>query len=704
MAKPKVRIPKLRDFQSVEMVAVTGDKFNHPGLTNFLGSLQCASCVMGIQHLTFPPFSQGDIELGMLTINDVCIMTSGLPVTYRWRPDRIDRTVRVGDIDVSTTTVMGVGSQTATIRLKLANRRKKRQHLEIRVRTGGGVIQSRDGWKTPYSPKEGPAISVTPWEGAPPPESLVTNTRHVNETQKTLVYGSRTSDAYSLQGMSVIPDSIDRSWFDHALDLGPKEEATLYYFVAVGSDPVVLEDQFESWQADPSLSIAASRKDWEKEIEAVFTPGNDRYSGHLPLLDTSNKNLRRLYLNTIISVIYLKRDHPLSAYGKTYATIMPRYWVASCFINDWSMSAYLLAMLDPEVLRTTIELWLTRDIYSHFGTDYVSGTNSGNWYSCNDYAMIRLISAYVRVTGDQAWLDTQVGSRSVLQHVRTMAEHHVELTTEHGLPDFGDRNSLLEAVGAYTHEVASLSAATVWQLREVADLLEYRGELSETSRYRTMAADLVPEIQKLYIQGGGYWACRQPDGELVPVRHAWDFVHTLNFIHDDLPGNQKEEMIQFFEQELMSPSWMSALSPLDEDVGFSRRLDHEWNGSWPGWVALATSALMKNDRIDLLVRWLPGLTRSTKQGPFAQAQFIEKYADPIAGGARKGPTEWPYINDWAAMCVGGFFETIVYEMFGVEHPWSGDLMAYPHLRHFDQEASLFNVPHHGDLYDIHPKP
>lgn len=693
-------VPGLADFESTTMRVGSGELFNPPGLTNFLGSLQCAPGIMAIQHLTFPPYSQGDIRIGTLTINETCLFSSGTTIDYKWRPDRIVRRATVDGFKLSTTTVMGVRSQTAVIALTVRNLRSTSRKVSLRIQTGGGVIHSIKGWKTPYSPKEGPSISVTPWEGAPPEESLVENSREVLDDGQGVIYSSVTSDAVSLQALSPLPSGVDRSWLDYDFRLQSGRSRTIYFFVGVAAGKGDLDEDYRKFCDAPESWLKAAELDWRKEIKAVFTPGNDRYSGHLPTLDTSNDALRRIYLATIISVIYFKRIHPDSRYGRTYATIMPRYWVTTSFINDWSMTAYLFAMLDPDCLKKMLSLWFQRDIYSHFGTEYVSGSNSGNWYSCNDYAMTRLVSAYVRVTGDVDWLSEDVAGRRLLDRLCDLATHYKELDRGRGLADYGDRNSLLEAVGAYTHEVASLSAANVWVLREVAELLDLNDEDGRANRLREMADELIPEIQKLYVEGEGYWCCRQPDGELVPVRHAWDFVHVLNFLSKDLPARQIREMVRFFEDELMTPAWMSALSPLDEDIGFSLRLDHEWNGSWPGWVALATSGLMRAGRSDLLARWLPGLARSTNQGPFSQAHFIEKYAPPFDGGARKGPTEWPYINDWAAMCVGGFFETILYDLFGLDHRLKGDLTASPMLEGFDVDATLDNVPHHGDLYSV----
>lgn len=695
-------LPQLDDFRSAVLTHRTGELFNPPGLTNFHGCLQAATDILAVQHLTFAPWSTGESVLGALTLNDRALHTTGLPIEFRWRPDRIERRMSADGLELASTTVMGVRQQAVTVVLRLTNPTGGPLPARLRVLTGEGVIHSTTGWKTPYSPRECPAISTTPWDGTPPASSLVRNQVEVTPDNDGLLYTSRTSPARAVQATSPRPDRITRRWLDFDWQLAPGESRELAFFVALGDDRADLFAQLAAWRTEPAAAIRAAEADWQAEIAAVFTPGNERYSGHVPVLRTANADLRTIYLNAVISVVYFKREHPLSRSGRTYTTLMPRYWVTTSFINDWSLTALLLVMLDPACVRRMLELWLERDIHRHFGTEYVSGESAGNWYSCNDYAMARLITTYVRVTGDFAWLQRTIGPRTVLDHLRACATHYRQLDRGSGLADYGDRNSLLEAVGTYTHEVASLNAANVWILRETAALLEHLGERTEAGALRTEAAALVPRVQQLYAAGSGWWHCRQPDGSLVPVRHVWDFIHTLNFLHADLPAAQVAEMVGFFRRELLTPAWLAALSPLDEDTGFSLRPDHQWNGSDPGWVALAASALVKAGRADLLREWLPGLARTANQGPYSQAHFVETYAPPVEGGARKAPTEWPYINDWAILCAGGFFETVLLDLFGLDFGY-GRFEARPRLEAFDPAAVLENVPHHGRLHRVQAK-
>lgn len=692
-------LPHLEDFASASLTARTGELFNPPGLTNFHGCLQAAPDLLAVQHVTFAPFSLGESWLATLTLNDCALHTAGLPIDYRWHPDRIERRMRAGDFTLESHTVMGVREQTVTLALRITNTSAEPRPARVRLLTGEGVVHSPAAWKTPYSPRECPAISTTPWTGTPPESALVRNHYAPTPQRDGLIFTSRTSRACAVQATSPAPDRIERRWLDFDWQLAAGETRELFFFLAVGAEAPALLDQLAHWRLAPAAALAAAETDWRAELAAAFTPGNARFSGHVPILLDAGADLRALYLNAVISVIYFKREHPAARFPRTYTTLMPRYWVTTSFINDWSLAALLLVLLDPACVRRMLEVWLERDIHQHFGTDYVSGDSTGNWYSCNDYAMTRLISTYLRVTGDLAWLDHVAGPHSVRQHLALLAQHHRELDRGSGLGDYGDRNSLLEAVGTYEHEVASLNAANVWIMRENAALLAHLGDPAAATRLRAEAAALVPRIQELYAAGRGWWHCRRPDGSLIPVRHVWDFIHTLNFLSADLPADQIDEMIAFFQRELLTPTWLAALSPLDEDTGFSLRPDHQWNGSYPGWVALALSALAKAGRDDLLAAWLPGLARTAAQGPFAQAHFIETFAPPLAGGARKAPTEWPYLNDWAILCAGGFFDAVLLDVFGLDFGYD-QLRAQPRAGLLPAGAALLNVPHHGALHRV----
>jgi hypothetical protein len=173
----------------------------------------------------------------------------------------------------------------------------------------------------------------------------------------------------------------------------------------------------------------------------------------------------------------------------------------------------------------------------------------------------------------------------------------------------------------------------------------------------------------------------------------------LDLLPDDIDERRRAEMVGFFASQLQTPTWMRALSPEDPDAISSVRPDHQWNGAYTAWPAYVATGLYKIGRDDLAASWLHGLAATMNQGPIGQAHFVEAFAAPDAGGARKASSEWPYINDWACSSGGAWAKLVIEGVFGVRATVDG-LTATPRLDGLDPEARLVGLRHHGRLYDV----
>jgi hypothetical protein len=336
----------------------------------------------------------------------------------------------------------------------------------------------------------------------------------------------------------------------------------------------------------------------------------------------------------------------------------------------------------------------------------LTGAGIGPWYSVNDFAMTAIAHNYLRFTGDLPWLDHSVpiaggGEQRVIDYLEAYATNWRRFQTKSGLADYGGLDNLLECVSTYLHEVASLNAANVYSMRFVADLLEQRAQRRDTvSKLRDEAATLAAKVQKLYVDGKGYWQARFPDGSLREVRHVYDFLTVLNTIPQDLSPRQRREMVDFFQRELQSPTWLHALSCADPDASFSVRPDHQWTGAYPAWPPLCVTGLYRIGEVDLAFNWLKGLARSANQGPFGQAHFAESVVAPDGGGARKAPSDLPYITDWTCSSNGAWVNCIIESIFGVRAGLDGRIEAEPQFGPFDPEARLENLHYHGKRYHV----
>ena len=182
----------------------------------------------------------------------------------------------------------------------------------------------------------------------------------------------------------------------------------------------------------------------------------------------------------------------------------------------------------------------------------------------------------------------------MFEHLVESADYWKHIADGDGLADYGEGN-LLECVSTYTHKVASFNAANVWNARTVARFAARLGEREEGERLQRQAERLAQAVNTLYLDGKGFFACKQPDGSLVPVRHCLDFFTVLQCMGEDLTAKQRQEMIQFFLEELKTTTWMHALSPLDPDTAFSTRTDHQDDGAYTTWPAYPWKCSSRRD-------------------------------------------------------------------------------------------------------------
>jgi len=503
----------------------------------------------------------------------------------------------------------------------------------------------------------------------------------------------------SLQGLDV-PAVVDRSMLEATVVLDSAGRGRLSYVHVLAGDPAEATEHFDACVADVPAVIAAAEGLWDKALADAFDPESDGFSGSLPILETTNEALRKLYWWGVLGVIWFRRDNPASVLGRTYDTLMPRYWQTTTFIWDYSLSSLTHALLDPEPMRKHIEHWIDLDIHQHFGTEWLTGGPVGQWYSVNDFAMTRLVRDYVRFTGDSGFLDAPVGPKPVGEHLHEWATAWRGLRGQHALADYGGIDNLLECVSSYVHEVASFNAANVWCMRVAAEVAARNGDEDRAAMLRKEADEQAGHVNKLYVEGAGFWNARQPDGALVPVRHCYDFNIIGTTMAADLSESQKAEMVSFFQRELQTPTWMRALSPYDADAAFSVRPDHQWNGAYPAWPADAGRALFEFGRGDVVLDWLPGLAKTANQGPCGQAHFVEEAVPLMSGGARKSPPQFPYLIDWSCSSSGAWVSLILEGVFGIDVALDGTVTANPQVAALDPDARLTGLRVGSAVYDI----
>ena len=525
-------IPDTDFLKSATMTHKFADLFNPPGLTNFLGVVHTEIDLTGISSLSFPPFSSGVQRTAGFFIDNRYFPSTGHPISFTWYPDRIERKARYNGLQLNSVTFLTVNQSAIVIEIHIENQSGSQRTVPVRIGLNGGITKEQKPWNQAELPME------------------TDNHVDIDNNRCAVLFSAKHTHAYSLQGCFPKADKVTPYGLEYTLTLKPGETKVISYVGSMGETIEEVNNLYDT--LIPSIDSAKEevRTYWNDELKAIFTPGNSRYSGSLPLLETTDDDILRVYLIGILGVVYFKRDNPCSIYGRAYDTLMPKYWQTVTFIWDYALSSFVHTLLDPEVMKKYLEKWMLLDIYNHFGSDYLTGSEIGNWYGANDYNMMVLINDFLRWNGDYQWLQKEVvdesstaDSKKVIDYVYQYATSWKRLKSEKGLADYGEINNLLECVSTYVHEVAGLNAANIFNMRIAGKLFEIAGKKDQSKLLYDQASGLLPEIQKLYERGKGYWNTRFPDGSLVDVRHCYDFFTILNTIGDDLRKKQQDEIM-----------------------------------------------------------------------------------------------------------------------------------------------------------------
>lgn len=94
------------------------------------------------------------------------------------------------------------------------------------------------------------------------------------------------------------------------------------------------------------------------------------------------------------------------------------------------------------------------------------------------------------------------------------------------------------------------------------------------------------------------------------------------------------------------------------------------------------------------------MARSANQGPFGQAHFADSVMELDAGGARKAPSEMPYINDWQSSSSGSWEGVILKGIFGLRPTLAQGIAAQPRFGPFDPKAELHGLQYQGKRFGV----
>jgi hypothetical protein len=607
---------------------------HQPEASNFYGGLEADANICGFQRLAMAPYTQGGS--GFDATFDGAALDSQF---VRWYPYQIHRLAETASgLRVLSGTRMAFEANQVLLTLAVTNPTASQVSTTVSVALDPVVRKYTSGWD---------------WQIPRPADQDFTAQLVGSAPSQNLIVSDRTGPAVSAVALSPAPQSLSVSgtggtatW---TLTLAAGATGTLEIVVAVGDTttgrPLSAASDASAVVAAANTSIGsfqsvfgAAETGWSTRWSDAFTPGNSHYSGYLPTIATDHPAVDRLYYMSVLSVICAERTNlgpafstllgrasgGFTGFPRIYTTGANEFGETTMFFWDTSYASVVLALLDPAMAKAIASYFLTSNIHTCYAVDMLSGNTVGNYYSANDLTVSTTTMNYVKLAGDWSFLTSSLGGQSVLGHLTQSATYWQSFVPSgQHLADYGGAINLLEVLPQYTNQVASLNAANVWLMQQVADLQNRTGNPAEASTLTSLANSLLPNVLDLYVAGQGVWNCRHSDGTLVPVRTVVDFCIGANALAagSELSSTQRQEMMGFVDAELLDGNWMRALSLKDGEAPVDRP-DHGSTGAYEAWPALTAQTFARFGNYASFLAMLETFSGVTSQGPFGQAHQL----------------------------------------------------------------------------------
>ncbi len=269
---------------------------------------------------------------GALFVDGRLLRSLAPEITVQWRPDRVVRSVRLGHLEMETVTACPPGATAVVVQLSAKNLGPSSRSVRL-----GLSLTSRA------------TITGKAWRRAKPPSR--SNHLEIDKPRRALAGACRRSGAASVQGVDAECAWLAPNLAEVTLDLPPGGTRRLGFVHALGTSRHDAEDTYDRLIGAVGRAISAAEHLWRAEVANAFEPGTGSFSGSLPVLETESEALRRLYWTGLLGVMIMRRDSPYSKLGRSYDTLLPRYWQTMTFIWDYSLSSVVHALLDPQTMR-----------------------------------------------------------------------------------------------------------------------------------------------------------------------------------------------------------------------------------------------------------------------------------------------------------------------------------------------------------------
>lgn len=456
----------------------------------------------------------------------------------------------------------------------------------------------------------------------------------------------------------------------HEITLAPGEQARICYVMGITDAPEQIATTVARYRDPAAVDAAyeALRADWASYLSAftVETPDDDTNA----MLNFWNQVQCR-------TTLYWSR------FVSAYETGLGR----GMGTRDSGQDTLGALHAAPDHARRVLtQIWQMQFADGHTWHQFFPLTGEGGpglaaefpdwpqWFSDDHLWLVISVCAYLRETGDFAYLDQRVpyqdgGDDTVWGHLMRAVQFTLDHRGPHGLPrsGFSDWDDTLNV------DRGSGLAESVWcgmqfcrAMLDLAELAEHLGRAEDSGRFRALHAETAEAVNTHAWDGA--WYARAYDDAGRPIGVASETVHrislnpqTWSVFSDVAPRDRAEQAMRSAHEHLNTPYGMALMWPSYD--GYDDRV--RGTSTFPPgakenggifchanpWAIIAAAMLGWTDQAYAYYRQVLPLARSDadrfKVEPYVYCQNICGPAHPQFGMGRNawltGTASWMFV-------------------------------------------------------------
>jgi hypothetical protein len=406
----------------------------------------------------------------------------------------------------------------------------------------------------------------------------------------------------------------------------------------------------------------------------------------LPRVDTQNKALDEFYRRCILTVLNCRWDRenlcsrPFYDFG----------WREGLSVTwDTSFASEMLSILEPAGLKTAFFAFFHNGI-SNCTWMYWHGGGMG-YYAQHPVAVMRILTDYVRQTGDLSILDHVERDATILEWLKRLArEWQTKFARPDGLLDFGENTTALLEIrtSGYEHVVAATNSMAADYYRSLAQFCRLHND-RDADQFQTLADRLQKAVnEKLWNERLGWFENLYPDNsrQFVLSYHLFDVLDGQT-----VPPDRKRRLAAWIKEgEFLGPYGMFSIARSDQAHWDREDCDFGGGGQYIGQPLRVAESLYRMgenekawDVLSRCVRWIERFPY------FPQAMYTD---DPILQ-----PHQIDYPQEISA---GSGVQAVVFGMFGLRPQADGALEVSPAYNSTLGDAKLTGYRFRGHTYDV----